>query len=418
MPTALTGAGRGEARSLPDASASNPDELPSALAADAIGRVHAELDTSYRELQAQVRRLRAELAVGRRARLAQLEEKERLLERLRALLTVLPGGVLVLDARRVIRDANRAALRILGEPLIGENWADVIARNPELEGRVTGDRYLSVETSTLASFDETVVLITDTTQIHDLQNQLGRRHRLAAMGEMAARLAHQIRTPLSCATLYLAQLAQDDLASAQRRHIVSRLGERLAYTESLIESMLGFVRGRPPELRPVALRDVFDRVRRTTASGLRDGVTLEIGYLDGTLRLQAAADELAGALCNLVQNAAELEQDRVDIVLWGGATSPESLQISVRDNGPGIDDEILPRLFDPFFTTRARGTGLGLAVVAMTVAQHGGEVRARNHGQGAEFLIDLPLLARSNPERDDTGTAPETEPAEADGDRR
>ena len=69
------------------------------------------------------------------------------------------------------------------------------------------------------------------------------------------------------------------------------------------------------------------------------------------------------------------------------------MQIRVRDSGPGISEEVLPRLFDPFFTTRAKGTGLGLAVVAMTAAQHEGQIRAQNslHG-GAEFLLDLPLI--------------------------
>jgi two-component system sensor histidine kinase FlrB len=78
-----------------------------------------------------------------------------------------------------------------------------------------------------------------------------------------------------------------------------------------------------------------------------------------------------------------------------GALNDRWLQIRVRDNGPGISEEILDRIFDPFFTTRAQGTGLGLAVVAMTVSNHGGEVTARNRAEGgAEFLINLPIGER------------------------
>ncbi|MFT7174931.1 MAG: two-component system sensor histidine kinase FlrB [Halioglobus sp.] len=91
-------------------------------------------------------------------------------------------------------------------------------------------------------------------------------------------------------------------------------------------------------------------------------------------------------------NAIEAADHPVDLRLWIGALNEHWLQIRVRDNGPGIDDEILDRIFDPFFTTRAQGTGLGLAVVAMTVSNHGGEIYARNiPGEGAEFTIDLPL---------------------------
>ena len=84
------------------------------------------------------------------------------------------------------------------------------------------------------------------------------------------------------------------------------------------------------------------------------------------------------------------------IDIWAGALSREWLQIRVQDTGPGIPEDILPRLFDPFFTTRAQGTGLGLAVVAMTAASHGGEVRAQNRpGGGAVFYIDLPIAGDS-----------------------
>lgn len=376
--------------------------LPEPL--EALERVYRELGTSYRELQEQVLGLRAELAVSHRARLKELEEKERLYERLSSLLTVLPGGVLLLDAQQRVVDANPAALRLLGEPLIGEPWADAVARNPELAGSGNAGRRLSVSARPLTCQGEEVVLITDTTEIHELQAQLGRRHRLAAMGEMAARLAHQIRTPLASTTLYLSQLAHDDMSTERRQHIVGRLAERLAHTEGLVSSMLSFVRGRIPERTAITLRAVFDTVEATARPTLRDGVTLSMVPVDDTLRLLGAHDELAGALGNLIQNAAELDRERVHIELWAGAVSCDRMQIRVRDNGPGISEDALPRLFDPFFTTRARGTGLGLAVVAMAVEQHDGELRVCNHaGGGAEFTITLPLLGEDPPPAERSG---------------
>lgn len=362
--------------------------------------VSRELDSSYRGLQEQVLGLRAELALSRSARLEELAEKERLLGRLASLLALLPGGVLIINPAQTIRDANPAALAMLGDPLLGEAWPDVARRNPELAGEHTGHRHLSVKSEALDEDGERVVLVTDTTELHQLQAQLGRRQRLAALGEMAARLAHQIRTPLSSTTLYLAQLARADLPAAQRQRICARLAGRLDHMEGLIESMLSFVRGRSPEMQPLLLRDVMATLEAAVRPGLPPAATLVLTPIDDTLRLQGCANDLVSALANLITNAVDVGGDAVRIDIWAGATSRESLQIGVRDNGPGIPADILPRLFDPFFTTRARGTGLGLAVVAMTVAQHGGEVRAGNRATGgAEFLIDLPL-AQSRPKGD------------------
>lgn len=383
----------GDAPSPAD-SARSPGEPEEVLA-----QVSRQLDMSHKDLQEQVSLLRAELAVSRTARLRELAEKERLFGRLSSLLAVLPGGIVLLDSGGVVRDANPTALELLGEPLFGESWEAIKLRNPELSGDRRTGRYLSVKSRRLDSQNEELVLITDTTETHDLEQQLGRQHRLAAMGEMAARLAHQIRTPLAATTLYLSQLGRQDLANDQRSSITERLGERLAHMEGLIEAMLSFVRGRTPERKPLQIRAVLDAVEANVRPALREGVSLTITPVDQTLEVLGAQEELVGAIGNLVRNASELAQESVHIDVWAGATSPTSMQIRVRDSGPGISEEVLPRLFDPFFTTRAKGTGLGLAVVAMTAAQHEGQIRAQNslHG-GAEFLLDLPLIeSRSAP---------------------
>jgi two-component system sensor histidine kinase FlrB len=380
-------------------SADNALKAESLAALDAVSR---ELNLSYRDLQGQVQRLTDELAVSRRARLRELAEKERLLARLSALVSVLPGGVLLLDGDDTVRDANPEALGMLGEPLIGERWPALEARNPALagEGAESGGRHLSVNSRALESQGEKVVLITDTTELHDLQLQLGRRQRLAALGEMAARLAHQIRTPLASTTLYLSQLVREDLPAEQRQRIGERLSGRLQHMEGLIESMLSFVRGRSADCEVLPLSRVLEGLRATVAPRLPASAALTITPVDDTLRIHGALDDLVGALSNLVMNALEAGGEGVHVDVWAGATSLKWLQIRVRDDGPGIPADVLPRIFDPFFTTRARGTGLGLAVVAMTVSGHGGEVRARSRsGGGAEFLIDLPLLA---PDTEDT----------------
>jgi len=364
------------------------------LAFESLERVSRELDASYRDLEARVARLNEELAATRSARLEELAEKERLLERLASLMAMLPGGVLLVDDGQRVRDANPAAMELLGEPLIGAAWA-------EIQRRIAGDpsRFLSVLQRQLHPQNESVVLITDTTEVHELQAQVGREQRLTAMGEMAARLAHQIRTPLSSTTLYLAQLRRDDLDAQQRRRICDRLTGRLAHMEGLVNSMLSFLRGGRAEVQALNLQDILADLSAVVQATVRDaGADLRITPVDRSLLLRGCRDDLVGALANLVVNAIESAGAGAAVTLWAGAVSPSALQLRVRDNGPGVADDIADRIFDPFFTTRCEGTGLGLAVVARTVADHGGTIRLeRSAAGGAEFVLELPTAVAGAP---------------------
>ena len=366
---------------------------------EVFSRVSVELDTTYRELESKVGGLTSELAAARSARLKELAEKERLAHRLSSLVSALPGGVLILDAKNVIRDANPEALQFLGEPLIGQIWADVLLRlsgGRRLQSQellLTNGKRFSVVSRKLDDMGEQVVLITDVSEIHELQEQLGRKKRLTALGEMAARLAHQIRTPLSSTTLYLTQLGRQDLPGDQRQNISLKVGERLNHMGKLVDSMLSFVRGETPATNAIYLDAVLKDFKSTVLPQLEGrGCTLCVPAVDNTLMIVGDQDELAGAMSNLAMNAMEAAKGPVDLTLWVGALNENWLQIRVSDNGPGIDEDILDRVFDPFFTTRVQGTGLGLAVVAMTIGNHGGEISVRNTpAGGAEFIIDLPI---------------------------
>ncbi|MEP3855472.1 MAG: ATP-binding protein [Porticoccus sp.] len=358
-----------------------------------------QLDTSYRDLEGKVTGLTEELARARSARLSELAEKERLAHRLSSLLSVLPGGVLILDSGYIIRDANPEALELLGEPLIGKYWEAVLARAAplqQLSGReleLHSGKKISVVSRLLDGSSDHVVLITDVSEIHQLQEQLGRKKRLTALGEMAARLAHQIRTPLSATTLYLAQLARADLKAEQRQRIVGKVNERLGHMGNLLHSMLSFVRGETPVTETILLNQVLQQFEETVRPTLEQHhAVMSIPYVDNSLELVGDLDELVGVLGNLAMNAIEAAKGPVVIDLWVGALNPDWLQIRFRDDGPGIPEELLERIFDPFFTTRAQGTGLGLAVVAMAVSKHGGEISVTNRSTGGlEFVINLPI---------------------------
>ncbi|MBL4566800.1 MAG: PAS domain-containing protein [Porticoccus sp.] len=372
---------------------------------EVFNRVSHELDTSYRELESKVSGLTNELAAARSARLRELAEKERLAHRLSSLLSVLPGGVLIVNSKQVIRDANPEALELLGEPLITQHWGDVLARvasddevrrqgiQKTREIQLINGKCISVVSRHLGHTGDTVVLITDVSEIHQLQEQLGRKKRLTALGEMAARLAHQIRTPLSSTTLYLSQLGRQDLVTDQRKKISAKVSERLNHMGKLVDSMLSFVRGGAPATEVIHLKDVLKNFEATVLPQLeKSQSSLIITDVDNTLSLVGDHDELTGALSNLAMNALEAAKGSVVLEIWAGALNSQWLQLRVRDNGPGISEDIIDRIFDPFFTTRVQGTGLGLAVVAMTISNHGGEISVQNRPEGgAEFLINLPI---------------------------
>ena len=364
----------------------------------ALDRATQELNTSYLDLCERVERLTQELHQSRTQLMRELAEKEVIFQRLSAVVQALPGGILLVDRHDIVRDANPQAIELVGEPVIGELWTVIEQRAVNLRYEsAEGDkrRHVAVSVQPLAGSGEKLILITDTTAQHETQALESQKQRLMAMGEMAARLAHQIRTPIASTTLYLAQLAREDLAAAERGDICDSLSTALRHVEGTIDSMLGFIRGDTRELVPLFLQDVMQEFEALIRNGLSlNAEQLVVTPVDRSVRILGAREDLVGALSNLVCNAVQASGEAPEIHVSVNALDARSIQIRVRDHGPGIDEAHLPHIFDPFYTTRAAGTGLGLAVVAMTVNQHGGDISARNHPTGgAEFLISLPMLA-------------------------
>jgi two-component system sensor histidine kinase FlrB len=286
----------------------------------------------------------------------------------------------------------------LGEPLEGEEWSAVEARGfyPDDTTLEIHGRRLSVEATHLGDNGETVVLLSDITRHHTLQDEASRKQRLVALGEMAARLAHQIRTPLSSTLLYLT-LMESDLPKAQRQHICSDVRSHLQHMEALITSMLGFVKGHGKVTGPVGLEAALaDAVQSCTADIESQQAAVTIKSCGPEPHLEGCHDDLVAAFSNLITNALDASPTQPNITISSRIRNNRLAVIQIADRGCGISAEAIDRIFDPFFTTRAAGNGLGLAVVAGTITQHGGTIRAANRpGGGAEFTILLPITLAS-----------------------
>lgn len=365
-------------------------------------QMSTQLSTSYSMLEARVTELKGQLALVSAQRMQELAEKERLAHRLQSLLDLLPGGVIVIDGQGVVREANPVARNLLGQPLVGMLWRQVIARNfapREDDGHeisLKDGRRLSIATRSLHAEPGQLVLLTDLTETRRLQDQLSRHERLSALGRMVASLAHQIRTPLSAALLYASHLTEQVLPVEQQQRFAGRLKERLHELEHQVRDMLIFARGElplPDRLAPTGLFDALRSAAEPHVLGMH--VRWQCDSRMGELLCNR--DTLVGAVLNLIENAIQAggREARLKIHLYQRG---ETLRLCISDNGPGIDSVTLARLGEPFFTTKTTGTGLGLAVVKAVARAHQGDVQLRSRpGRGTCGILTLPLLGATHP---------------------
>ncbi|MBA4243171.1 MAG: PAS domain-containing sensor histidine kinase [Pseudomonas sp.] len=356
-----------------------------------------QLSESYSLLEARVNELKGQLALVSAQRMQELAEKERLAHRLQSLLDLLPGGVIVIDGQGVVREANPVARALLGQPLVGMLWRQVIARNfaprddDGHEISMRDGRRLSIATRSLHGEPGQLVLLTDLTETRRLQDQLSRHERLSALGRMVASLAHQIRTPLSAALLYASHLNEQVLPAEQQQRFAGRLKERLHELENQVRDMLIFARGElplPDRLSPSVL---FDALRAAADAHVGDmAVRWQCDVREGELLCNR--DTLVGTVLNLIDNAIQAggREARLKVHLY---RRDNQVRLCVSDNGPGMSRETLARLGEPFFTTKTTGTGLGLAVVKAVARAHQGQLLLQSRaGRGTCAIVSLPLL--------------------------
>jgi two-component system sensor histidine kinase FlrB len=353
----------------------------------AFGSVSEQLSGAFDALRDEVAQLRAQLDEAHAG-------KEHLAARLAALLNALPGGVLVLDERGSIQECNPTARELLGEPLLTLGFRTVFARAAVDSTRVLehielrSGRFVNISRRDLSGGGE-VVLLADVTESHLMQAYLARQQRLLTLGELAAGLAHQIRTPLATAMLYASQMTLPGRSAADLGRCAEKTADSLKQLDKLVTEMLAFARGGIAR-EPVSVSAVLEQVAQWLRPALRAGVTLTIRTDAPELTVRANASSLVSAVLNLATNALQSAVADLDLELLARRAGRDRAQIVVSDNGPGVPLLLRERIFEPFFTTRARGNGIGLAIVKSVVEAHQGSVRLADSPRGAKFIIDLP----------------------------
>lgn len=230
-------------------------------------------------------------------------------------------------------------------------------------------------------------------ELGEKNRQLERRNRLAALGEMAAGMAHEIRNPLGGIQLYASMLAADVADRDESLQRVKKISAGVKRLEGLVSQVLQFAREIRPNFAPVNLGELVAQVMDWTQEAARGrDVRCEV---DGPDELMVRMDGLlmGQAVMNLVINAIQacgpdgivrVEYDR------GERARASQFRLAVSDTGRGVDPAVMDRIFNPFFTTKEAGTGLGLAIVHRIIEAHDGTITARNQQRGgARFEIKV-----------------------------
>lgn len=384
---------------LPDGVQDQPVEQALSL----FDQLSSQLTSSYRNLEQKVLQLKNDLSEEEIHRREQLKEKEALARRMSALLDILPAGVVVLDGQGRIVECNPAAKDLLGEPLEGECWLDIIKRcfapkhDDGHEVSLKDGRRVRIETRSMTAEPGQLILLSDLTETRLLQAKVSRAERLSSLGKMVASLAHQIRTPLSTAMLYAGHLSQKTIRDDMRRDCAEKLLARLTHLEHQIRDMLIFAKGETRLAEELSIADFEQALRNALEPVIeKSGAVCHWHVELSDHYLLCNREALIGACLNLVNNSIEAFeqaglQDRtltLDIQLV--PVGERGFCLSIRDNGPGIPKVHQSKLFEPFFTTKPQGTGLGLAVVQAVVKAHKGIFTLDSSSEGVNSVITLP----------------------------
>ncbi|GAA0853655.1 sensor histidine kinase [Aliiglaciecola litoralis] len=352
----------------------------------------ATTDFAHTELADQERRNTTQ--VSRR----EFEQLKSQATRLEHLLQVMPAGVVVVNGRGIVKQANAVARDLLGEPLEGQLWRNIISRSfkPQAddghEVSLHDGRKVKLSITPLNEEPGQLIVLTDLTETRQLQQRISHMQRLSSLGKTVASVVHQIRTPLSAAILYASNLASHKLTDQARERFSEKLTHRLKELESQVNDMLLFAKsGEQQVVQSIEVNQLLEQVAAASENMLSQAdASLSLKLSDQPLTVIGNQPALLGAIQNLIHNAIQA-QPQCQIEL-GCEYADNGVHISVKDNGPGVDPSTMHRLFEPFFTSKSHGTGLGLAVVATVAKSHTGSVRVHNmEGQGACFTLQLPL---------------------------
>ena len=371
---------------------------------DNFNRVSEDLTSAYDQLENRVDTLQKELVETKNEKFHQLIEKEKLADRLSILLRTLPVGIIVLDDYGIIIENNEIANKLIGMQLLGESW-NKIAKKHLVDGysgncevSLKNGNRISLKIESQQRSEGKVIIINDVTEEYSFHESISRKERLESLGNMVASLAHQVRTPLSAAFLYVSSLEKRIDNQDTPFQLVENIKHCLRSLEETVNDMLSFAKGEW-QLSDVISTEHLIACIRSDVENEFGNYLIEINATHLGDNAQVSINYVAfwGAIKNVIHNAIQASEYDAKVLIEIKSEGKEVV-ISIHDKGLGISDELKQKIFEPFFTTKAGGTGLGLAVVKSIVEAHRGTVEARDEiPQGLCIDIRIPKYQSFSP---------------------
>ncbi len=361
-------------------------------------RASESLERYYRQLQQKVVYLTEQLEEKNRELISALQEVKQHRDLLMAVLNNLEEAVMVVDDGGNVILMNPSAKRILEiekeEEGLSLNELGVSIDTMTGEGtlRVNGRSYhVMLSRSPLrwnGLKDAEVILIRDITRQKEMEVHYERNKRLISMGEMAVKIAHEIRNPL-CSMELFASMLKREVSEDRQKGLVEGILKGIRSLENILANMLLFTKNHTVRWRAIEMRrflsDMVGILRPLAESKgicLKEDVSVQMIWAD--------PDLLKQALMNILINGIQAEPEGGEVVIRAEEKAGYAV-ISIKDNGPGIDDQHIERIFDPFFTTKQKGTGLGLTIAERIIQAHGGVIRvSTGSGKGSIFSLWIP----------------------------
>ncbi len=386
-----------------------------------------QLQGSYDKLQERIKELDSQLADKNLELERNLNEKDKVKNYLNNILESLHNGVVVIDSDEKITAFNQSAGVIMGKSpgqCVGKKLKDVFSsdlfestfvplirakeKNESLDRVyfVKDSEKVDIRVSASPMKDNknkeigTVLIVQDVTHLKRLEEEVHRNQRLTAMGEMAAGIAHEIRNPLGSIELFASLLRKDLEEDVDKQLLADHICSGVKNMDRIISSILLFAKSPEPSCQRCDINAMLQELLEFSSNIIYpENIKIVRKLSKGKLICKGDSDLLKQVFLNFIRNAIQAMQEEGELVLKSeeigiskkGKREGACIAISISDTGVGISPENLKKIFNPFFTTKARGTGLGMAIAYNIIKAHQGTIEVESkQNVGTKFTVKIP----------------------------